>query len=251
MAGRSGRGRPVDMSTVRPVQLPRLADEVADKIRSFILAENLVEGTRLPSERSLADMLGASRPTVSQALRSLTLTGLIEIRRGSGAYVLRQPDRSITNSLSLLFELERDNVAHLVDLRLWLEQLGVREAVHHGGEADLAVVRDSLRRLAASVGETATWIAADTVFHATVVSLSGNPFLTAIYESVHTAVLGYEYQAWVEEDVVPQWLRPEAADSQLAIHEPIVAALEAGDLDAAAAAVAHHHEVMRQHLDSR
>ena len=244
------RNDPVDMSAVRPVQVRRLTDEVAEKIRAFILDENLVEGTRLPSERSLAEMLGASRPTVSQALRSLTLMGLVEIRRGSGAYVLRQPDRSVTNSLNLLFELERENVASLVELRLWLEQLGVREAARRGSPADMVRLRDSLARLAASVGETSTWIAADTVFHATVVGLSNNPFLTAIYESTHTAVIRYEYQRWVDDDEVPTWLRPDAAGSQLAIHEPIVAALEAGDVDAAQAAVLRHNEVMRQHLDS-
>jgi GntR family transcriptional repressor for pyruvate dehydrogenase complex len=245
------RSVPVDMSAVRPVQVPRLTDEVADKIRSFVLDHDLVAGTRLPSERNLAEMLGASRPTVSQALRSLSLTGLVEIRRGSGAYVLRQPDRSIMTSLTTLFELERDNVTHLVELRQWLEQLGVQEAATRRTRDDLAGLRDSLRRLADSVGETSTWIAADTVFHATVVAVSGNPFLTAIYESVHTAVLRYEYQSWVDRDEVPQWLRPDAAEGQLALHEPIVTALESGDVAAALAAVARHNAVMRQHLDSR
>ncbi len=245
------RTDPVDMSAVPPVQVPRLTDEVAGKIGAFILDQDLVEGTRLPSERNLAEMLGASRPTVSQALRTLSLMGLVEVRRGSGAYVLRQPDRSITTSLTTLFELERDNVAQLVELRQWLEQLGVQEATTRRTADDLARVRESLRRLADSVGETSTWIAADTVFHATVVGVSGNPFLTAIYESVHTAVLRYEYRSWVDRDEVPRWLRPNAAEGQLALHEPIVTALEAGDIDAALAAVARHNAVMRQHLDSR
>jgi GntR family transcriptional repressor for pyruvate dehydrogenase complex len=126
----------------------------------------------------------------------------------------------------------------------------VQEAARRGTEADLVRLRDSLRRLAASVGGTSTWIAADTVFHATVVGMSHNPFLTAIYESTHTAVIRHEYQRWVENDEVPSWLRPDGADAQLAIHEPIVAALEAGDLASAQAAVLRHNEVMRQHLDS-
>jgi GntR family transcriptional repressor for pyruvate dehydrogenase complex len=54
--------------------------------------EGLEEGARLPSERGLADRFETSRPTVNQALRRLSLMGMVDIRRGSGVYVLRKPE---------------------------------------------------------------------------------------------------------------------------------------------------------------
>ena len=91
MDTRTRRSQPVDLPGIRPVLLPRVSDEVAEQIRRLIVSEQLAEGARLPAERELADRFEVSRPMVSQALRMLSLMGLIEIRRGSGAFVLRRP----------------------------------------------------------------------------------------------------------------------------------------------------------------
>jgi GntR family transcriptional repressor for pyruvate dehydrogenase complex len=246
--GTAGGNSPVDFSAMDKVVVKRLSDEVAEKIRTFILERNLEAGTRLPSERVLAEQFGASRPTVSQALRTLSLMGLVETRRGSGAYVLRQPDITMRASVDLMLELEAGSISSLVDFRFWLETLGVRESVAGASADTTQVARAALERLRTSVGETSAWIAADTIFHSTIVSLAGNPYLTSIYESVHTAVIAYEYRPWVENDDVPDWLRPDQAEAQFALHEPIVAAIEAGDTEAAVQAVRHHHEAMLQHL---
>lgn len=66
-----------------------------------------------------------------------------------------------------------------------------------------------------------------------------------------TKQMEYEYRHWVESDRVPSWLAPARAEAQLALHAPIVEALEQADADAALAAVRRHHDVMREHLLSR
>jgi DNA-binding GntR family transcriptional regulator len=60
-------------------------------------------GSRLPPERELARLFGTSRPTVREALSGLETAGLVEVRRGSGAYVLTQappvgPDQTPTHA---------------------------------------------------------------------------------------------------------------------------------------------------------
>lgn len=229
-----------------PVSLPRLSDEVAEQIRGLIVAERLAEGARLPPERDLAERLGVSRPMVSQALRMLSLMGLVEIRRGSGAYVLRRPQAMVTASVNLMLDLEQGSIADLAELRLWLESLGVTRAAERS--AAVEDVRGALRRLAQSTGSAAAWIAADTVFHAAAVGAAGNPCLTAMYESVHTAVLAREHEQWVRTDTEPAWLAPAQAHGLIGLHQEICDALAAGDASAAATAVRRHHEVMLQHL---
>jgi GntR family transcriptional repressor for pyruvate dehydrogenase complex len=54
----------------------------------------------------------------------------------------------------------------------------------------------------------------------------------------------------VENNDVPGWLSPEQAEQQIALHEPIVAAIEAGDTEAAVRAVRNHHLAMLQHLQA-
>lgn len=229
-----------------PVTLPRISDEVTEQIRRLIVREQLAEGARLPPERDLADRFGVSRPMVSQALRMLSLMGLVEIRRGSGAYVLRRPQAMVTASVSLMLDLDQGTVEDLAELRLWLETLGAARAAERaapGREAD-----EALRRLGQSTGSASAWIAADTLFHAAVVSAAGNPYLTAVYESVHTAVLSHEYEQWVRTDTEPAWLAPDQAPGLIELHRGIQRAVAAGDAAAARSAVRRHHEVMLLHL---
>jgi len=245
------RPDPVDLPGIVPLTSTRLSDELADQIRRLIISEDVTEGSRLPSERDLAERFGASRPTVSQALRALALMVLVEIRRGSGAYVLRRPETMVTASVNLMLDLDERSVGDLMQLRLWLETLGVehaaaRQPVLRPEEADeiLAALDD----LSSAAGDAASWIAKDTVFHATVVRSASNAYLAALYESVHTAVLSYEYKYWVETDSTPAWLRRTNAAEQMALHEPIARAVINGDAEAARAAVLKHHEAMSQHL---
>ncbi len=241
----------IELTGVEPVVPVRRADSVADQIRALIVTERIAEGSRLPPERELAERFGASRPTVSQALRGLSLMGLVEIRHGSGAYVVRRPETMVAASVSLMLDLDEPSVEHLMRLRLWLEDIGVREAATREpalDETETAAIGSSLDRLREASGGTSELVVADTMFHAAVVRSAGNPYLAAMYESVHSAVLSYQLKSWVDAEADPPWLLESGSDHQWALHEPIAAAVIAGDDRAARAAVLAHHQVMAEHL---
>jgi GntR family transcriptional repressor for pyruvate dehydrogenase complex len=235
-----------------PVPVTRVSDEVAEQIRRLIVTEQLAEGARLPAERDLADRFGVSRPMVSQALRMLALMGLVDIRRGSGVYVLRRPQDMVTASVSLLLDMH-GSVGELAQLRLWLETLGVTQAAVRQepdrqepvwqGRTSIAAALD---RLAAATASAPAWIAADTLFHAAAVRAGGNTYLTAVYEGVHAAVLAHEYEHWVRTETEPAWLA--APGALLGLHQAIYDAIAAGDPQAARLSVLRHHEVMLAHL---
>ena len=238
-----GRPRAADLAGIQPVSPRRVSDQVANQIRLLITRERLAEGERLPPERDLAERFGVSRPMISQALRMLSLMGLVEIRHGSGAYVLRRPQGMVTASVGLMLDLDHGPLDDLAELRLWLETLG---AVHATG--DTAELRAALRRLAGATGSVAAWIAADTVFHANVVRAAGNAYLTAVYEGVHTAVLSREYEHWVRTETEPAWLAGPGSGVLLDLHQAIYDAVAGGEAEAARTAVLRHHEVMLEHL---
>ncbi|HUY45193.1 MAG TPA: GntR family transcriptional regulator [Streptosporangiaceae bacterium] len=247
------RRRPhaVELTGIGPVSTTRRADDVAEQIRNLIISEQITEGSRLPAERELADRFGASRPTVSQALRSLSLMGLVEIRHGSGAYVIRRPEAMVTTSVNLMLDLDTQSVDHLMQLRLWLETIGVEEAATRSpvlGDGEIEDIQGALHRLRDAAGRAGELIAADTVFHATIVRSAGNPYLAAIYESVHSAVLSYQLKAWVDTESVPPWLRGAGPEQQWALHEPIAASVIGRRSAAARAAVLDHHRMMAEHV---
>lgn len=239
------------LDRLRPVRTTRLSDEVADQIRSLITHEDLAVGARLPSERQLAARFGTSRPTVSQALRTLSLMGLVEVRQGSGAYVLRAPGSMVTASIDLMLDLDRTSVGELLQLRLWLETLGVEEAARRDpalSADEAAEIDDALQRMRATGGSASEWIAIDTIFHATIVRSAGNPYLAAVYESIHTAALRFELGRWVELDATPSWLTAATGEDRWALHAPIAQAVLRRDWQAARAAVERHHRVMQRNF---
>lgn len=232
----------------RDLNAPHAAVELASRIQQLIISQDLAEGSRLPSERDLSEMLSTSRPTISQAIRILVVQGLVESRRGSGAYVRRHPEDTFSASVDLMLDLNHDSVRHLADLRLWLETTGITEAIENAGEDEIAASAEALEQLRDSAGDIASWMSADTRFHATIVSAAHNPYLSSIYERVHNALINYEYRAWIARGVVPKWLRASEVGALNSLHEPILRALVERDPEAGRIAVLHHHYVMAQHL---
>lgn len=234
--------------SARSNRLPPAAEDVADQIQDFIISQNLSAGERLPSERDLAKILSTSRPTVRQAVRMLVVKGLVRSRRGSGTYVTRRPQESFAATVNLMLDLDRESVHHLNDLRLWLETMGIVQAIERGTDEEVAEAEAALQMLRESTGEISAWMSADTHFHSTIVRSAHNPYLTSIFESVHTTLIEYEYRVWVDRGTVPRWLRKSEAPAVTAIHEPILRAFKERDEEAARIAVLHHHDVMAQHL---
>ena len=86
------------LSIRRPRTLPAPAtavEAVVEALLAEILRGNFPPGTRLPAEREMAKMLGASRPTLREALRRLGEWNLVEPRRGSGIVVRPQREWTI------------------------------------------------------------------------------------------------------------------------------------------------------------
>ncbi|PRB18657.1 GntR family transcriptional regulator [Microbacterium sp. MYb62] len=224
------------------------AEDIASKIQQLIVSRDLEAGARLPSERDLAQALQTSRPTVSQAIRILVTKGLVESRRGSGAYVTRRPEDGLAASVDLMLELNQSSVQHLADLRLWLETMSITRAIEECLEEEIVECELALQQLRDSAGDTAAWMSADTNFHAAVARASHNPYLASLFESVHATLINYEYRTWIQEETTPRWLRSTEVSAMAALHDPIVAAMRNRDEEAGKVAVLHHHYVMSQHL---
>jgi GntR family transcriptional regulator, transcriptional repressor for pyruvate dehydrogenase complex len=127
------------------VALPKTTELTAIDAVFETLLKNIVggaypSGTRLPPERELARQLGASRPTLREALRRLGEWNLVEPRRGSGVVVRPYRDWSIEVLAAYLRygkpELGQPGVA-----RMLLDVLAIRRAVA------LEVVRLTARRV--------------------------------------------------------------------------------------------------------
>ena len=85
---------------LKAVQSQRRFEQVAEQISKLIKKGKLNPGERLPPERELAKQLEVSRPTVREAMIALEISGMVEVRVGSGIYVLNtsSPDLKLRNN---------------------------------------------------------------------------------------------------------------------------------------------------------
>src|SRR3954452_8103932 len=65
-----------------------LADETIAHLRAQITSGTWPVGSRIPTEPELVERLGVARNTVREAIRALAHNGLLDIRQGSGTYVV-------------------------------------------------------------------------------------------------------------------------------------------------------------------
>src|SRR5947199_382798 len=82
------------------IDTDRLYRKIARMISDLIASGEFVAGERLPPERDLARQLGVSRPSVREALIALEVEGYVEVRVGSGVYVLAQRPSDNATALS-------------------------------------------------------------------------------------------------------------------------------------------------------
>ena len=77
---------PVDAVFAQPLTRSRLSEEIVTIIQKQIMSGAITPGSKLPTERELAESFKVNRATVREALRKLENLELIDIRHGDGVY---------------------------------------------------------------------------------------------------------------------------------------------------------------------
>jgi DNA-binding FadR family transcriptional regulator len=207
-------------------QAPRtsLADSAANSIRAEISAGRWAVGSRIPVEPQLALLLGVSRGTVREAVKTLVSRGLLEVRQGSGTYV-----RSGFDPSANLQKMRRASLRDQFEVRRALEVEAARLAAVRHTAKDLRNLRALLDQRGspdASDGG-ASFIQRDLDFHLAIVDVSGN---LALAETCRF-IAGYI------KDTIASSMGTSLPEPDQAAHESIVEAIASRDPDRAAEAV--------------
>ncbi|WP_329016791.1 FadR/GntR family transcriptional regulator [Streptomyces sp. NBC_00690] len=231
-----------------PLTSPRrsgLTDQVIAQLRHQITSGEWPVGTRIPTEPELVELLGVARNTVREAVRALAHNGLLDIRQGSGTYVLATSELAGVMHRRFAGALPRD----IAEVRSTLESSAADRAAQRRTEADLRLLDALLARReeAWATGDAERFVAADVAFHLAVVSASHNEVLIELY-----ADLGHLLRDWLRTDVGRE-LDPERHVD----HGRLVEAIRAQDGERASAEAAaypflcsvdeHRHEHSDDH----
>ncbi len=223
------------MTAFEPINATRLYRQIARQIAAKIQAGDFAAGARLPAERQLASQLQVSRTTVREALVALEIQGLVEIRVGSGVYVVAAtPTPPEVPGAAELTPFE------LIQVQLLLEPESAALAAHHATDAQLDTI------LAAAAGLAAADSPADhnIVFHTAIARATGNAALLATIRHVWQLRSQSTLYSRLENHFVPEkiWLRAEDE------HVDIAQAIARRDLAAARMAMYSHFSAIHDRL---
>ncbi len=212
-----------------PIKTDRLYVKVADKVSTLITSGKIKPGERLPSERDLAERLQVSRPTIREAMIALELSGIIEIRTGSGIYVTeKKPSLKINDKGVGPFEI--------LESRAMIEVDACGLAATRINDEQIAQLRDALEemkeeQISENPSEQADW-----KFHCIIAEATQNSAIYSIvnwlWELRNQSALSTSYLERIRKEGV----RPAIED-----HKKIIDALEKRDPVAA-------KKAMRQHI---
>ncbi|MCH1869012.1 FadR/GntR family transcriptional regulator [Nocardioides sp. CFH 31398] len=223
-----------DTDLPRRLRRSRLYEQVAEQISEWIGARDLRPGDKLPAERELAERLGVSRATLSQALVALEVVGVVEVRHGDGTVVARTGTGAGTGRVLQSVRDHADRLPDVLDARDALETKIAALAAERRTDADLAEIDAALQVMADDVAAGGRGIEADERFHA------------AVTAAAHSSVLAQmmaEIASLVRETRVESLGQPGRPADSLAGHRAVADAIR--DRDPAAAAEAMHAHVVK------
>jgi len=153
-------------------------------LRDRLLAGALKPGDRLIPERELAIQLGVGRPVVREALRALTMLGIVEIRDRIGTVVTR-PDVSVLNDFfTFALAQQADMVDDVMEARIAIECQAIRLACERASIADFERLQRALAQIAETIDEADAGGMADFEFHSTIVCASRSQTLIVMHNSM-------------------------------------------------------------------
>jgi len=164
----------------------RLYRQIADQIRELIRAGEFVAGARLPPERDLAKQLGVSRPSVREALIALEVEGLVEVRIGSGIYVLGpglKPEGDDTAAGAGGVRPEVHAIAgpfELMRARFTIESECAALAAKSASKTQISAIEDALEQMHREFEHEKQPLAGDRLFHLRIAEATGNGALVAV-----------------------------------------------------------------------
>jgi DNA-binding FadR family transcriptional regulator len=176
---------------IQTVSVQRLYQQIADRIAELIADGEFPVGARLPPERDLALQFGVSRPTVREALISLEISGLVEVRTGSGAYVTRPKPEDRPNGSGTAVEDAGPSAFELITARRVIEPAVAAQAAQMANDEDIANLSRALEQFEQHWHGT-HWekLAADKSFHLAVAAAAHSPLLLKIVEDLWTDMFG-------------------------------------------------------------
>jgi GntR family transcriptional repressor for pyruvate dehydrogenase complex len=198
-----------------------LSARVVAGLKDRILAGDLAPGAKLPSEAELIEEYAVSRTVVREAVTRLRAEGLVETQQGRGSFVLAVPESSSFSVESSAIRTHADVLA-MLDFRIGVESEAAALAARHHTAGDVTAIEEAM---------------ADFAFHLAIARATGNRFYVDLLGSLGPMMIMLPRTRLNEAYSMTDAAHVERVQRE---HDNVAAAVLAGDVETARAAMRLH-----------
>ena len=218
---------------LNPVKNTKVYEVIIEEIKDIVKKGELKSGEKLPSERELADKLEVSRTSVREALKALTMIGLIESKHGEGNFIKSNFENSLLEPLSIVFLLIGSKNEDIIELRRIIEPEAAGIAAKNITKSELRDLKEIMEELNNSL-DAEICAQLDKKFHYKIAQASGNHLISTIMFSISSLIEKYIDSSCIHN------INKKVVKLQ---HEEIYKALESRDSKKASEYVKKHLEL--------
>lgn len=214
---------------IQAVESLRLYRQIADQLAGLIESGEYKVGDRLPPERTLAEQLKVSRSSVREALIALEVEGSVEIRGGTGVFVVQRKAARPSGTAA------EPGPFDVLEVRRILEPEAAGQAARNASPDDIARMESALTAMTERGYGDLTGLDADRRFHFAITEAGGNAVLPMILQTLWDIRQGPLYVQLEQHFHTPQvW------SVVIEEHRAVLEAIRAQDVRAAKAAMLRH-----------
>jgi GntR family transcriptional repressor for pyruvate dehydrogenase complex len=219
----------------QPIKPKKVSTQIADQIRSSILAGEFAPGDKLPPERELAEMFGVSRPSVREALNVLASSGLVMSYQGGGTVVMSLVETSSSNPLSELIRVQQDRALDVIEVRKSMESWTAWYAAERSLPDDIRRMEEIIAGMKHNLETKQPSEDLDANLHIVIARATHNIVWLHLMQSLFDAMKEFQQTVWRAVYLTQE-------DHQLLFehHNTIVQAIKAKDPESARDAMIHH-----------
>jgi GntR family transcriptional repressor for pyruvate dehydrogenase complex len=170
---------------VKPIRRTSLAEEIIGQLKDLIEADQLAPGTKLPGERELAQLFAVSRASVREALRALSLLGIIENRQGNGTYLTDSADHWPREPFKILFSLKKNALFEIFEARKGMDGTAASLAARRRNQEDLQAMEKALDGMAGHMSDPGAYILYELEFHRAVIEAAKNQVIASLTDTLY------------------------------------------------------------------
>jgi GntR family transcriptional repressor for pyruvate dehydrogenase complex len=216
---------------IRPIRKSSISDDIVQQIITLISNGDLKAGQRLPSERDLCVKFAASRSSLREALRCLSIMGVLSARPGEGTSVAMDGSKFMDTVLHWRMSTEQHDIEDLMEVRMALEGVTAASAARNAQPADLRKLQDLVAKMEGSLDDAKRFASLDLEFHLGLARASNNKLILDLV----TVIRGQ-----LERGVAKVLQLPQAMPLSVQEHKNILQAVMDQDCEKARTAIQTH-----------